>query len=285
MELMEPHSHTKNQRGVANNNNSTNNSDHHHHREPATSSSLQLVSTHHHQTQPEPGSGSGPSPTHGPFMGSLSMQQSRNLTHSSSPSSTTTTPNNNNNNNSSPANKPVKKPSKDRHTKVDGRGRRIRMPALCAARVFQLTRELGHKSDGETIEWLLHQAEPAIISATGTGTIPANLSTLNVSMRSSGTTISAPISKSTPLFTGMLGLPHQLGSNIHFGFDPDDNYMKKRFREDTNGATSPKQGRTGVRDQEPGFDSKPGSSQPSSFIPAQAMWAVAPAASNVGNGF
>lgn len=77
--------------------------------------------------------------------------------------------------------KPVKarKSSTDRHQKVDGRDRRIRLPFSCAETVFELQGKLRHKNAGETVDWVVQQAKrsvDAVLNADQT-----NAGTLNVS--------------------------------------------------------------------------------------------------------
>ncbi|KAG2305221.1 hypothetical protein Bca4012_064290 [Brassica carinata] len=84
---------------------------------------------------------------------------------------------------------------KDRHTKVAG-WCRICLPY--ESRVSFSSQ--GHNSDSETIEWLLQQSEPASISTTTTRTvtIQSNFASLNISLRSSRSSLSTDQLRATP---------------------------------------------------------------------------------------
>ncbi|KAI7982344.1 Transcription factor TCP7 [Camellia lanceoleosa] len=62
------------------------------------------------------------------------------------------------------------KPLKDPHVMVNGQHRRVRLSDKCDERINQLTSRLGHRTKGQTIEWLLYQVQHSINAIFGIDT-------------------------------------------------------------------------------------------------------------------
>ncbi|KAL3530518.1 hypothetical protein ACH5RR_009840 [Cinchona calisaya] len=56
-------------------------------------------------------------------------------------------------------------PSCDRHSKVKGKDRRIRIPIECAEFLFELKKMLDHRSAGQTLKWIFIHAKASIDAA------------------------------------------------------------------------------------------------------------------------
>ncbi|KAI3706665.1 hypothetical protein L6452_24561 [Arctium lappa] len=88
----------------------------------------------------------------------------------------------------------------------------LAVPKLYAARIVQLKDELRLEDDGEAVKWLLKQSEPAIISFTGTGTMPIMRSSVagHSNVRSGGG--GGPLVMSAPL-AGNVDFAHLHGES------------------------------------------------------------------------
>lgn len=67
----------------------------------------------------------------------------------------------------------MRRKSRDQRVIEIGRDRRIRIPAAHVVQMFQLTLELGFKSDGKTIKRIVKHFEDSIIRENSAGTVPA----------------------------------------------------------------------------------------------------------------
>lgn len=57
--------------------------------------------------------------------------------------------------------------SQNRSFKVDVKEKRVRLPPGCGETIFKLCKALGHRSAGQTVEWLLDQAKAPVEAALG----------------------------------------------------------------------------------------------------------------------